>query len=367
MDGVLLEPRGYYIALRTSVQRIGMALGAPQVQITEEQIARFEAAHVTNEWDTLAICSAIILVHLWRYEPTLRIDEIKPRTPVIPYESPDFDHFLDQLTDGGQLPGLAAYDTICAQTPWLDHSQKTHLKMILENCRNVYSSPTLPAYLETVLGSQLFHECYGLEPQFGIEGCLTQYDRPIITSRKHTELLEWLVRPNHYAGIMTNRPNQTPDGYVSPPEAELGLRLVDFESLPFIGSGTLAWFAIRHTQYPAHTYAKPHPAHFLSLIQFILGKELVDALQTAVDLCEGNGNPLDWQDLDGAQIIIFEDSTKGLLSGLESQKILQRLGFYVDLKLIGVSTNPIKLNALEPITTYNIANINHINWNTVFL
>lgn len=367
MDGVLLAPHGYHRALRDSVRRFGLAMGIPNAMITEEQIARFETAHITNEWDTLAICVAINLVHAWQFDPSVRLDGIKPREITLTQEIPDLDQFLDHLSDGGNEPAKIAFALIGKLFAWLNPYQLSHLRLLLEHCRDIEQSPTLPSHQETVLGSLLFQEVYGLEPKLNIESFLLKYDRPLMTDQQYSSLINWLKAPNHHAGIMTNRPSSSPPGYLSAPEAELGIRLIGLDHLPYVGSGFLAWYAIMHTDFPDHTLLKPNPVHALAVLQQCLGTPPVDALHKAVALWQGRKDPDDWEELHGAKITLLEDSTKGIIAGMRACELLSYIGIEIDLRLIGISENIIKSNALEQFTHQNIANINQISWETLFL
>ncbi|RMD92033.1 MAG: hypothetical protein D6814_17515, partial [Calditrichaeota bacterium] len=71
MDGVLLTPVGYHKALKQTVERVGQMLGFAGVELTTEEIAAFEAAGVTSEWDTAAICSALLLGEAIRQQPNV--------------------------------------------------------------------------------------------------------------------------------------------------------------------------------------------------------------------------------------------------------------------------------------------------------
>jgi hypothetical protein len=159
----------------------------------------------------------------------------------------------------------------------------------------------------------------------------------------------------------------TPNDDLSPPEAELGIKSVDLGFLPFVGSGLLAWFAKKFLNLPDYTLAKPNPVHALAVLQRCLGREPIDALQISAALWQGKGNRSDWEALDGGRIVIFEDSVKGFISGQESSRLLEALGLNINLKLIGVSNNSIKLHALKQMTTHNIENINDIHWESIFL
>jgi len=366
MDGVLLEPHGYHTALQTSVKRIGQALGVPKAKITDNQIARFEALNITNEWDSVAICAAITLVHGWQYDPHLRLDCFQPCLSVISDQAPDFDDFLEQLPDGGDIPGETAYAFLLDHHPWLADNQRSHLWTILSQCRDIYQSLTLPAHQENVLGSKNFHDHYRLPPRFDTHSYLSKYDRPIMTDQQYILLREWLKDPKHKAGIMTNRPNRSPDGYLSSPEAELGMALIGLVDLPYVGSGVLAWFAVHNCQLPEHVLLKPNPVHALTLLQCCLGQPLTTSLERAVSLWQGQPDGRNWQPFDGTRIIVFEDSIKGLQSVKAACSLLAKFNVFVDCKFVGVGNNPIKLAALDPISHYNIECINQLAWVDIF-
>jgi hypothetical protein len=366
MDGVLLQPRGYHTALQASVKRIAKALGAPNTDLTENQIAHFEALNITNEWDTVAICAALILVYVWQFDPHLRLDGMKPCPHVISNRKPNFDYFLEDLPDGGDIPGETAYAFILDHHLWLDDDQRAHLWTILSQCRDIYQSVTLPAHQENVLGSETFNDHYRLPSQFDTDSYLSMYDCPIMTDQQYGLLREWLKLPNHKAGILTNRPSRSPDGYLSSPEAELGTALISLDDLPYVGSGLLAWFAVNDCQLPDHALLKPNPVHALTLLQHCIGQPLTTSLERAVSLWQGQVNVQDWQMVDRAKIIAFEDSVKGLLSVKAACELLEKLGITVSCKLVGVGKNPIKLAALDPISHYNIKSINQVNWIDIF-
>jgi phosphoglycolate phosphatase-like HAD superfamily hydrolase len=366
MDGVLLQPRGYHTALQTSVKRIGQALGVPQTELTDNQIARFEALNITNEWDSVAICAALILIHVWQIDPSQRLDGLTPSPRVISDQKPNFDSFLMLLPDGGDIPGVTTYTFLLEQNPWLNNDQQAHLWTILSQSRNIYQSLTLPAHQETVLGSAIFTEHYHLPPRFDTHSYLSKYDRAIITDQQSILLRDWLKHPNHKAGIMTNRPSRSPDGYLSSPEAELGTTLIGLDDLPYVGSGVLAWFAVNLCQLPDHALLKPNPVHALALLQRCLGQPLITSLEQAILLWRGQADVHNWLWLNNAKIVVFEDSVKGLQSAEAACSLLEALGIVVSCKLVGVGKNPIKLAALETIAHHTIESVNRVNWIELF-
>ncbi len=362
MDGVLLQPLGYHQALQDTVQRVGASLGAPQTVLTMDQIAKFEALGVTSEWDSLAICTALILVNIWQEHPNLRLKTTLQPSRTIFKACPDFDTFLDQFTMNGPLPCTAAFDVLDKTHPTLSVDQKTHLRQILFNNRNIHQSPIMALFQETVLGSAVFQDNYSLAPQLELESYLLTYDRPVMGESQRQDLIDWLEKPDHLAGIMTNRPSSTPPGYLSAPEAELGAKLVGLDHLPVLGSGLLAWAAVTLFDQPDHLLLKPHPVHALALMQICLGMSRVDALKAAFQLWQGQGDITVWEKLTGARVLIFEDAAKGLTAGIQAKALLEKKGIPIQLEKLGVSDHPAKIKALASLSDQILPNLNHFNW-----
>jgi len=367
IDGVLLQSEGYHRSLMTSLNRIGTALGAPNARLNSNQIAHFEALSVTNEWDSLAICTALILLEVWKIDGNIRLNSLDPYLPALVERPIEFDPFLDRFLVTGLLPGHSAYDQIVRENTWLDDTQRQYLSEILHQCGDIYRSPTLPGHQETVIGSQLFTELYGLEPQLHIDSYLSQFDRPIMTAEQDQSLREWLSNLNHKAGFMTNRPCSAPDGFLSAPEAEIAINAIGYEQLPIMGSGLLAWYASTRCEGDEHQFLKPNPVHALALLQMCTGLNPEEAIEKATALVKGNHSCEEWKKYSEAKVVIFEDSAKGLRSGIAAEKLLTELGINIELSLIGVSENAIKRRALKPFAHRIIQSINEVEWESVFL
>lgn len=365
MDGVLLEQGGYHTALIAAVKRIGAALGMPNAAITPAEIGRFEAMSVTNEWDSQSICTALMLIELWKLDGTIRYEGIAPHTPALTDAAPDISAFLDRYTEIGDDPGPRAYEILSAENPWLDAEQLDYLKLLLFNTRDIYTSPLLPAYQETVLGSDVFQQHYGLTPHLNAESYLLTQDTRVMTDEKLATLHDWLSQPDHSAGILTNRPCKTPPGYLGSPEAEIGAQFVGLPDLPLMGSGTLAWFAETQLHVADHLLFKPHPLHALGLLQLIQGHSVEDSLHIANDLLEGRGDRSAWKALDGARVTVIEDTFKGLACGLASQKELAKIDIPIHLQLIGISKHPEKRQSLAKYTHWIVDNLNAISWDAL--
>lgn len=362
MDGVLLNAKGYHKSLQKSVQLAGKALGMPSVDITEDHIAKFEALNITNEWDSIAICAALIMLHVWQYDPNVRLDRSFQINPTISSDPVDFDYFLDNFRLTGDLPGKSALSWIQQNTSELDKSQMDHLVAILENCRDIFVSLTLPIHQEMVLGSQLFNQTYHLAPQLQTESYLSKFDQATMLPSVRKGLLDWLRAEEHTAGILTNRPSLTPSPTFSSPEAELGAEIAGIDHLPILGSGMLSWFAETHCGLPGHTFLKPNPVHSLALMQKCYGLTSEQSLRLSLDLWLGKDEPEEWDKFHQSKIIVFEDSIKGLMSAKNAQKLLADIGIMIELVLIGVGNNPIKTKKFLGLADQIISDINEMNW-----
>ncbi|HEY9122117.1 MAG TPA: hypothetical protein VIM80_03890, partial [Brevefilum sp.] len=352
-------------ALKATVLRIGKALGVPAADISDDQIDHFEALSVTNEWDSAAICAALILLEAWRFDPGIRLGHQPLTADVLTDQVPKIYAFLDTFNKVGDLPTISAYQKITRENPGLNANQRDYLENILYNSRDIYQSPILPWHQETVLGSRDFQDNYSLEPRLNIESFLTIYDRPVMSVETRKNIQMWLRVPGHHAGIMTNRPSSTPAGYLSSPEAELGANLVELDHLPLLGSGMLAWFAVTQCALPDHTFLKPNPVHALALMQMCLGEPLENGLKLAYDLWRGEGNRGDWVKFKGSQVTIFEDAVKGLESGKAARTLLASLDIDINLQLIGISYHPIKKRELEKIADHVYPDIDRVDWGQI--
>ena len=59
MDGVLLQPRGYHLALQRTVDIISRMMGFGEYLLSDEAIAQFEALGISSEWHSSALCTAL--------------------------------------------------------------------------------------------------------------------------------------------------------------------------------------------------------------------------------------------------------------------------------------------------------------------
>jgi hypothetical protein len=332
MDGVLLESRGYHIALQETVQWLAMDLGLPDLRLSAADIAAFEAGGVTCEWDEAAICHAVML--------RLRAGLDAPAS---------FAAAAARLAEPDLLPlhPLQRAEKLLVELPPQPPSSLAQgLRQVLRQARDIHTSPSQRLFQELVLGSAAYARAYGLPPQRQSNSYLSMHDQPLLTESSRGALDAWLAQPGCSGAIFTSRPNQPPPGVFGTPEAEIGAALVGLESLPISGRGGLCWLA-EHRQLDPQELIKPHAVHALSALQLALGAPYSQALASA--MCLGWDGQLGsaWATLDGAEVSVFEDTRGGLLSLAVAQQILARHGIQFQAHLYGIAVRPVKVAALQ--------------------
>ena len=101
MDGTLLTPSGYHFALQETVAITGRVLGYENVQLTPLDITTFEASGVISEWDSAAICAAVMQENLFLKRPLYTLPtSLPPQLPPIHnIPHPQFQSFAHLLAD----------------------------------------------------------------------------------------------------------------------------------------------------------------------------------------------------------------------------------------------------------------------------
>ncbi len=359
MDGVLLHADGYHRALQSSVKLIGNNIGIEEPILSKDHIAHFEAAGVTHEWETLAICTAILLTQVWRIDQKIRIPSLiilEPDDYLINGED-EFTEYLLNIDLRGNSPAVYTESFLYKKESQLNPEQRAYLKLILGSGLNLDISPTLPIFQELVLGSLAYTRTYNLPSNLNTKSYLQLYDRKALSKTNHEKLNKWLESDYHHAVIFTNRPSRPPKGFFSTPEAELGAAAIGLQELPLVGAGSLSWLADLESK-PWHTYYKPSPVHALAALQCAVGKKLTEALKMAVDLFKGNHDRNDWLPLEGSKVFIFEDLLPGFMSASSAQQALHNNGVNVEMSFVGISSHPSKSITLSKMANCIIEDIN---------
>jgi hypothetical protein len=346
MDGVLLQPRGYHCALQETVLLIGKALGFENIHLYKKEIYAFEAAGITSEWDSSAICLGLMMREVWKHDPTKSVPrKLNPAHPTSnPLQLKDWRDFLYKLET---IPAEAGTPRQRATILLKEHLSKTQQEWIADLMGGAYEvqdSLTHRVFQELVLGSHTFQKTYGLSPWFNCKGYLKSYDRPLLSSKQVKALKRWLGKKKR-AAIFTNRPSRPPDDMFGTPEAEIGAKVVGLNHLPIVGLGDMIWLSTKRKQ-TVHDFLKPSPVHILtSLLQ---AKEISKkkALNSAANLVHKNLIDKVWQEFHGAKIYVFEDTMTGMKSALRAKELLCENDIQIKLTLVGIATAKEKQESL---------------------
>lgn len=350
MDNVLLVPVGYRRALQQTVSAVAGALGYQSPDFSDAAIEEIEAAGVTSEWEMSAITAAVLMANMdSQYRPLpqeLTLDLIEDSLQPSPLISPVFKRLGHLNPD--QPPLARAQEIMSERTSDLPPKQHQAILQILKTARSV-DSVIFRTIQELVLGSEVFQSSYGLSPTMDTESFLHRYDRSSLEPKLAASIQRWVSIEDHAAAIFTNRPSTPPDGHQDTPEAEIGARLVGLEGIPIIGSGDLGWLALRDGV-SSDAFLKPSPVHALSALAAALGRPKDEAMIAARDLIfEPRDEESCWRELDQARVIVFEDSARGLRSGLAAGEALKKIGVAIKIKPIGISQHPAKRAKLESV------------------
>jgi hypothetical protein len=365
LDNVLVYPGGYREALKATVNFFSRAMGAGDGFLDDAAIETFEAGGITSEWDSSAICVAVLLVELVRTHNTVKLpatidaalaalSAVKPSRPTI-----DLSGWARLIAQA--IPSFG-YPSDAAETILIDEAKKSRLqpqvenllRQLLDHTRDFTRSATMRVFQQYTLGSDGFSKHYGIPASFETPSFISAYDRPALSSKNRDLILNLCARGSIAAAMYTSRPcwPRTLPGRVEDysPEAELALDLVGLKDIPLIGAGHTAWLAARHNRRPEQ-FIKPSPVHALAAIGMSLGGPERAALDAALLVTEKQKllAPLDALEERKVEIHIFEDSTVGILGVRDAANHLLKSGVMPVVKEWGIATNPEKHQALEDI------------------
>jgi hypothetical protein len=361
MDDVLIKPGAYHRALQESVRLVATALGYSEFSLSDKDIRAFESAGVYSEWDTSAICAALLLETAWKFDPAVQLPGSVIVEPAkhLPIPPPDVSRFASQLEDPGlqELRPLARAEHLLLDTQRdFTPSQSAQIRGILHTARAAGGSLTHCTFQELVLGSEVYSQAYQRPAVLNTQSYLQQYDLPLLQPVVIASIRRWLESPAHMAAIFTSRPSQALPGVFSTPEAEMGAALVGLENLPITGLGNLLWLSQQRQAGP-QAFVKPSPVHVLSALLQALGYPPQTCLEEAAALAlDGTASPI-WKDLDGAHIAVFDDSPAGLGSGASARACLAACGFSVSMELFGIASDNQKVAALSKLGARTYADI----------
>jgi len=378
LDSVLVYPGGYRAAFIATVDHFSRAMGLGEGLLGASTSETFEACDITSEWDSSAICVAVLIEEVWRTDPGLRLpidldaalSNIRARAPQPPRA--DFDAWarrVGQAMAGKQHPSDAALTLLledASQSPSADGrlaELETCLHGLLEHTRDFYRAPAMRIFQHYTLGSDGFAHHYGIGPAFETPSLLRELDQPAIEPAWRERVLGLAAHGEIHPVIYTARPcwpRSLPGRQEDfAPEAEIALELVGLSSLPLVGFGHVSWLAAEfhhHLDY----FVKPSPVHALAAVGRALGGGERAALDAARKLVEENSldAPLDtWRD-QRVDIHVFEDTAGGILGVMNAAQRLQQVGVPAEVKAWGIASTPGKREALEALGVPTFADVN---------
>jgi phosphoglycolate phosphatase-like HAD superfamily hydrolase len=355
LDGVLLNSAGYHRSLQETVRLLSLCLGFGDRALTQGEIDSFEANDITAEWDSSAICAALLLVTAWEAgdDPTLPVRPPFAAPRPARHAFPDIAGFLGLFDGRASGDPLVEAERVLLERLGPGRADRIEvLRSLLRSARGI-DSLTFRLVQVFNLGSRRFENIYGDAAGWESPSFLEAFDEPTLTEAERSDLLRARARDGRRAVIVTNRPSaassrrtgQEADMYGAP-EAEIGVRVAGFDHLPRITSGDLAPLA-KASGLDIQAYLKPSPVHVLAAVRLALGDEVDRAVEAAVRMSEGRAVDPAWQSLDGSRLILFEDAPKGHSSAQAAAVLLRRSGLSVQLEPYG-SRSAVKVS-LAPV------------------
>jgi hypothetical protein len=379
VDGVLVQPDGYKLALPATIDRFAAQMGQPSMGPDGDEIAVFEACGITNEWDSSAMCVSALLLAALEQRPDLgrrTLDDTfaAVRAARLNLGRPDFVGIAREVHHqhaDGHFPAARYLDMLSARVNG-DHFPL--LRALLGNVYDVLNTPTTRAFQTHTLGSERFAAAYGQPAPFESESYLARYDVPLLSEANRERLLDWQRDPDRGVAVFTARPSLPPADLDEPPatvptstqatgyapEAELAVELLGWAGkVPLIGQGRVSWLASHHGR-GAADYIKPSPVQGLAAIGAAASGTETDALNAAAALYEHGHlvGPLAALRDSPTRVIVFEDSTGGIRATRHAVERLAQAGLDVTFEAIGVSPNPDKRAALDQVAAHVVDDIN---------
>lgn len=360
LDSVLVEPRGYRMAIQSALAYFTRLMGLGDLYPGEEVIANLEAINMTSEWDITPILLTAVFEALLEQNPTLGLPgDVLAACDIVRsanVKKPELD--LTELPDilGGYFKPGMEYASLAfelnkvgaKQPPFpllVDHPL---LNALLLNTRAMDGAITTRVFQHFTLGSQRFEELTRLPRLFDSISYLENYDQVLLSTRTRDLLLDQWKNQKLGAAIYTARPSLPEmDGATSyhySPEAEVALETLGLIELPLIGAGKIGWLAQR-MNVPTHELAKPSPVQALAAIAAAVTRQTGTSLRAAADF-HLNGNLGLFEEFPELSIHVFEDSGGNAASVRRAVDQLSEAGCACTFTAWGISENPAKQQAL---------------------
>ncbi|MBN1681802.1 MAG: hypothetical protein JW966_16095 [Anaerolineae bacterium] len=370
IDGVLVHPVGYKVALQTTVDFFAARMGQPNMAVTHDEIAVFEACGLTNEWDSGAMCVSALLLAALIQRPDVRRVSLEDTFSAIHATGitlgrPDFTglaHRIRQHNTNGDMPSRVCLTLLREET------DPANLPLLAALLGDIYAldTPTTQIFQVYALGHDRFAAAYGRPALFEHAGTLTTHDVPLLTESSRERLLAWNRTAAQGAAVFTARPSMPPGDRPGPveavnsPEGELAVELLGLaDKLPLVAQGQVAWLADQRGR-AASDYVKPSPVQALAAIGAAASGAIQPSLAAAADLVEHDqlSGPLAALGAEPLRVVVLEDSTGGIQAVHGAVSHLQRAGIDAAVTGIGVSPQADKRAALFTIADHVVDDVN---------
>lgn len=356
IDSVLVEPHGYHRALADTTAVLGDLLGVEGARLSQSQIEAFEAAGVSSEWDSSAMCLVHLLQQIWRAGGTADLpDRLAPPAPPRTGIRADYDPLIARMATSALTgrPVVERSIDVLRSEPGLTSDQREESARLMSISRSDQSLPFV-IFQELMVGSAAFTDIYRLPPRLATESYLKLYDLPLLDADASTRLIAWAGADDQRMAMLTARPGLPR----LTPEAEMGAELVGLQSLPIASVGSLAWLG-EVLGLSEQAMIKPNPIHaLLGLLLAVHTPE--DKILTAMRAFQAGQSHPALRQFDGAEVTVFEDALGGILSLRNLRDRLADLGIDLRANYIGVSDLPVKMDALRSAGARVVPNINII-------
>lgn len=344
LDGTLIHDRGYRAAIDATILRYARQNDLPACAPSDDDVHLLHAHGYSNEWDSVAFLAGILHHAKWNNLSGC----------------PDYQAWTRQTHGLPGLPNERARDVLLRHSPAERHNL---IHALLDYVTDVNVSVTTRMFAEMILGSQLFSEHYHLPAALHVPSLLETLDEALITPASRDIILA------HRACVFTARPSLPPShqevtpptdnrtGTIHPPEAEIGLRLLQLEHLPMIALGHVQWLADIHSE-RVYDLTKPAPVQALAAMLAATGVTEQKALHAAYDFWRSSVLDADYMRLHGEHVYVFEDNAAGVRACHSAARQLVEHGIQVTVHGMGIATASAKRNALGPVCDHVFSSVN---------
>lgn len=371
IDGVLIQPNGYFHAFEDAVNLFTARMGMPGFSPNHYEYSLFEAQGITCEWDMIPISLAVLFEEYLNQYPDSNLPSTLQLACQTIRERPldqriSYSPYICQLKDLMQ-PGMApAAAILAAIRSGQNHSliprmARTQLiEGLLGYTRDFCRCEPSATFETLVIGSERFSQSFGCSVGLSSESYLKKFDQVNLEVTLSERIKQYHREGRLGVATYTARPNLPPKGYSRSgngflPEAELAAELLGWDCIPFIGYGSLTALA-REKGITEEDLIKPNPVQPLIALLAAQGMDIWDALLTSWDIYNGGSYPIKKTSV--LHVHAFEDARNGLIAVKSMAELLEQRGIAVEVHLWGIATNTHKVQSLQEVGAQVFSDVN---------